>query len=159
MKRAEWALNNKDTKFVRGFTKGIFKLSKVCASTNDDEVNVELLIHVDLKNDKLPKIVAKHYARGHHNLRLATFSQQYFQELRVLSDYDEKDGVVIGEVFSMNSKSTENGGTGVEKTLRSSKHQISFKVREHITKNRLGASCCLFLYMFSCWLSCSPLIF
>ena len=71
-------------------------------SRASDTTCVELLMKGVFLGEDVPKALYLFYVA--YNVRRVTFAQQYFQELRVLDDYDEKDGVAVGEVFVIKTK-------------------------------------------------------
>ena len=75
-------------------------LFKLVSTTISSETNVEFILRLDSGGTLiLPKFVMEYILLS--NLKRVTDSQQHFQQLRELSDYDGKDGIAIGEVFML----------------------------------------------------------
>ena len=70
---------------MRAFSDGVYKLSTT--KNRNDDVQVELVLQLD-GGGNLPRFVMEFY--NSYNLRRVTVAQQYFQQLRVLKDFDEK---------------------------------------------------------------------
>ena len=128
MKNTGWILN-KDTNIVRGMSKGVTKLTRVVGPNKSNETSVELVTHVDFGGAKLPSFIVDYYARK--NVRIVPLAQQYFQQLRKLHQYDETDGIAIGEVLMLKSKSEkENSKANSKKSklqvrsARSTQHYV-----------------------------------
>lgn len=110
---------------VRGRTKGIFKIKSSRFTTT--EVEVELVIQIDMGGGtSLPKFLMEFY--NAYNLRRVTVAQQYFQQLRGLDDYDEKDGIAVGEALMLKSK-VENAA---KRKSRAEKYEVSEEYEEEV---------------------------
>ena len=106
-------LPKNNTSVVRGELKCMYKLKQ--ESTG---VRAELLLRIDFGGTAL-KAIQRFFLAG--NLKRLTDCQQFFQEHRVLRDYEEKDGAAIGEVFMMRSKE--------EKTMKRRKGTSKLQIR------------------------------
>ena len=93
--------------------------------SQNDEADVELISSLDFGGISIPLPVLEYLCS--YNLRRITFAEQYFQGLRRLSEYDEKDGVAVGEMFVMKTKEEERKkkkGTNTKKKAVVAVHQI-----------------------------------
>ena len=73
-----------------------------------------------------PKVILECYLA--YNLRRVTVAQQYFQQLRKFSNYDEKDGIAVGEVLMLKTKLEHDN------TENTSRHEVSTPIE---TQNML----------------------
>ena len=108
---------------VRGMSKYALKLTKVDSFRSDDEVEAELVLQL-VVDANLPKLVVEHSVVN--NLRQITYAQQYFQQLRELQDYDNKDGISIGEMFMLKEHSRKDNAKGRKKKRQVSGFQYIF---------------------------------
>ena len=99
---AEWshARCGKDPSLVLATLAAFYKLRH--AGARNDEADVEVLLNLHFGGTPIPLFLQEFYCG--YNLRRVTVAQQYFQELRVLRDYDAQDGVAVGEAFMIKSK-------------------------------------------------------
>ena len=103
---------------TEGKISGLFKLSTTLSRS---ETSVEFVLQLDLGGSLiLPKFLMEYFLVS--NLKRVTDSQQYFQQLRELKDYDAKDGIAIGEVLMLKS-------TAEKKKKDVAKYQVSTVTR------------------------------
>ena len=83
---------------TQGKLTALFRLTAYLSS----ETNVESIFQLDFGGGlKVPKLLMEYFLLS--NLKRVSDSQQYFQQLRELKDYDAKDGIAFGEVFMSKS--------------------------------------------------------
>ena len=99
-----------DITIIRGTLKSVYRLVK---SRFIDDVVAQITLQL-YTGATVPKIIVELYTC--YNLRRITYAQQYFQQLRELRDYDEKDGIAIGESFMLKTK--------IEAEASSFKHEV-----------------------------------
>ena len=100
--------------FVRGRMPCFFNIKR----TVSNESRITLVMQLD-PGGAIPKVLMKFYVR--YNLRRVTAAQNYFQELRPLEVYDERDGIAIGEVFAIKTKREKEE----RKEMKTSADQVS----------------------------------
>ena len=96
---------------IKSELKAFYELTS--ALSNETEVDFILALDFGLF---LPRLLLRSLLLS--NLQRVVDAQQYFQQLRELQDYDEKDGTAIGEAFMLKTKSVRGASS-------SSKHTVS----------------------------------
>ena len=108
---------------VYGASSGMYRVSE---SRNGDDADVEMIINLNFGGTPFPLFLQVFYIAG--NLRRVTAAEQYFQGLRLLSEYDEKDGVAVGEVFMLKTKEEK-------KKNREGRHAYQIRVANVVNKH------------------------
>jgi hypothetical protein len=98
-------------KHQEGVVRGTYSSAMRIIKVADNETKVEYVIHPD-SGGSVPGWVMNLYIAG--NLSYVTEIQEYFQRLRPLSVYDEKDGAAVGEIFMLKTneeRQRDKGGS------------------------------------------------